>query len=295
MNRTHSFISLIFILPTIFSLGICQNIDQRVNRLETRLDSLINALKNQSSDIAIGDTFFDNSSVLYGVLGTKGTILNKTYFVINHNNAWKIPYWGAYYASSSNLQGTANRTNDFKPDPELPVGSRSELEDYRNSGYDRGHNAPAADFKRSNEAMAMTFLLSNMSPQTPKLNRDIWRILEEQTRNMVLTGGEAWIFTGNAFLSPDSHFVNPREFIGPDNVAVPTHCFKAVLYKDNNGNYTAYAFLIPNQRETIPGTPADYLISVDKLEKITNYDFFYKLDDSLENRTESAIPSVWPR
>jgi endonuclease G len=143
--------------------------------------------------------------------------------------------------------------------------------------------------------MAMTFLLSNMSPQTPKLNRDIWRILEEQIRNMVLTGGEAWIFTGNAFLSPDSHFVNPSEFIGPDSIAVPTHCFKAVLYKDNSGKYTAYAFLIPNQRETIPGTPADYLISVDKLEKITNYDFFYKLDDSLENRIEGAVPSVWPR
>jgi len=295
MNRTYSFISFNFILLTIISLGICQNIEQQVNRLETRLDSLITALNGQSQPIAIGDTFFDNSNVLYGIICSKGIILDKTYFVINHNNSWKIPYWVAYYASSSNLQGTANRTDDFKPDPELPVGSRAELEDYRNSGYDRGHNAPAADFKRSNEAMSMTFLLSNMSPQTPKLNRGIWQILEGQIRDMVLAGGEAWIFTGSIFLSPDSHFVNPREFIGPDSVAVPTHCFKVVLFKDNSNNFTTYAFLMPNQRDPIPGSPADYVVSVDKLEKITGYDFFYKLDDGLENRIESVIPNIWLR
>jgi len=295
MNRIFSFISLNFILLTIFSPGICQNIEQRVTRLETRLDSLIGALKGESRDIAIGDTIFDNSNVLYGIIGTKGTILNKTYFVINHNNSWKIPYWVAYYASSSNLQGTANRTNDFKSDPELPVSSRSELEDYRNSGYDRGHNAPAADFKRSNEAMSMTFLLSNMSPQTPKLNRGIWQTLEGQVRNMVFAGGEAWIYTGNVFLAPDSHFIKPIDFIGPDSVAVPTHCFKTLLYKDNSGKITTYAFLMPNQRDPIPGSPINYIVSVDKLEKITGYDFFFKLDDSLENRIESTIPSIWPR
>jgi len=73
--------------------------------------------------------------------------LDKGYFVINHNNTWKIPYWVAYYASDSSLKGTASRANKFKPDPNLPVGSRSELIDYRKSGYDKGHNAPAADFK----------------------------------------------------------------------------------------------------------------------------------------------------
>jgi endonuclease G len=231
---------------------------------------------------------------LYGVIGIKGTILDKTYFVINHNNTWKIPYWVAYYTSSSNLLGTANRTDDFKPDPELPVGSRSELDDYRNSGYDRGHNAPAADFKRSREAMSATFLLSNMCPQTPQLNRQIWEKLESQVRDMVKEKGEAWIVTGSIFMSTDSHFVAPNEFIGANKVAVPTHCFKVILLRDENAQFSMYAFLISNQREYVPGKPSNYIVKVDRLEEITGYDFFPKLDDNVETSLESVMPSTWP-
>jgi len=106
---------------------------------------------------------------------------------------------------------------------------------------------------------------------------------------MVLNGGEAWIFTGNVFLNPDSHFVKPAVFIGPDSVVVPTHCFKVLLFKDRNGGYKMQAFLMPNQKESIPGSPVDYQISVDRLEEISGYDFFPILADSLENRLESEI------
>jgi len=295
MNKIHGFISFNFILLTIFSVGICQDINQRVNRLETRLDSLISALKGQSQNIIIGDTFFDNSNVQYGIISSKGIILDKTYFVINHNNAWKIPYWVAYYVSSSNLQGTANRTNDFKPDPELPVGSRAELEDYRNSGYDRGHNAPAADFKRSREAMSTTFILSNASPQTQYLNQRIWERLESQVRDMVKEIGKGWIITGNLFLGADSHSISPTTFIG-NHVAVPTHCFKIILlYNQANNEYSLYSFMMPNALEQIPGKPTDYIITADRLEQLTGYDFFPKLPDDLENRLESTVSGGWPR
>jgi endonuclease G len=254
------------------------SIEQRLERIEDRLDSLLAALRGMEALIPTG-VIRDSTNLYFGIIGPSGTILD----------------WVAYYLSEQNLQGNQRRTDDFRPDPELPVGQRSELTDYRNSGYDRGHMAPAAAFKRSREAMSATFLLSNMSPQTPALNRNIWRILEEQVRQMVNENSEGWIFTGNVFMDEDSQSVTCDSFIGENRVAIPTHCFKAILLRDETGNFTMYAFLMPNVCENIPGDPVDYLIRVDKLEEITGCDFFPILDDAVEEQLESTLQTGWPQ
>lgn len=255
IKRCLSLLIVLFLL-FVYTSGTCQEtIEQKLDRIEAKLDTLLALQRGQAYQEISYETIRDTLNLLWGIASQHGTILDKGYSVMNHNNDWKIPYWVSYYLSSSNLQGTAGRTDDFRPDPQLPTGSRSELEDYRHSGYDRGHNAPAAAFKRSRDAISTTFLLSNMSPQTPRLNRNIWRILEEEVRDMVTKEGEAWIITGNVFLNPDSQFVNPSEFIGPNNVTVPTHCFKAILSVNESGDYSMYAFLLPNQRDCIPGEP----------------------------------------
>jgi endonuclease G len=237
----------------------------------------------------------DRINLLYGITSKQGTILNKKFFLINHNNQWKIPYWVAYELDTLDLMGTTERQGQFKPDPQLPIGSRAELSDYEKSGYDRGHMAPAADFKRSKEAMTSTFLLSNMSPQTPELNRKIWEKLEDEVREKVETDGKAWIIAGNIFMSADSHFVMSSEFIGPDKVAVPTHCFKAILACKQESIFTMYAFMLPNQKGLIPGHPINYILTIDRLEQITGYDFFPLLADSLENRLENIKPNNWQK
>ncbi len=237
----------------------------------------------------------DSLNLFYGIAGKPGTILDKKYFIINHNDTWKIPYWVAYKLDTFDLKGDFSRQGQFKPDPALPIGSRAELIDYEKSGYDRGHMAPAAVFKRSKEAMTTTFLLSNMSPQTPELNRKIWQNLEEEVRKRVQLDGKAWIVTGNIFLSPDSHFVMPSEFIGLNKVAVPTHCFKAILACKQESIFTMYAFMLPNQKEFISQQPVNYMLTVDRLEQITGYDFFPLLEDSLENQLESIKPISWQK
>lgn len=289
-------IIVILLLSAIFTPAIAQNdIEERLDRLEARVDSILDLLGQYIEETPTYRIVRDSLNIYWGITSARGTVLDKGYFVINHNDQWKIPYWVAYYLSASNLQGNQSRTNDFRSDSQLPVGSRAELEDYRYSGFDRGHNAPAAAFKRSREAMSTTFLLSNMSPQTLKLNQRIWKKLEEQVRELVMAGGEAWIITGNVFLSSDSQFVSPTEFIGPNSVAVPTHCFKTILSCDDTGEFSMFAFLLPNQREHIPGTSTDYIITIDRLEEITEYDFFPNLPDEMEDSLESLRPDTWPR
>ena len=288
-------VAVVSVLSFIYSSALAQTVEQRLSRIEVKLDSLL-ALQSDSLPPQTGYTVLKNDSNLqWGIASEQGVLLNKGYYLINYVEDFDIPYWVAYHLAAADINGPADRTDDFRPDPELVSGRRAELEDYRNSGYDRGHNAPAGDFQRSREAMSTTFLLSNMSPQIPRLNRYIWKNLEEQTRQVTESQGEAWIVTGNLFLNEDNRCRCPLEYIGPHHVAVPTHLYKSILTLAGDGHYSLYAFLLPNQRDQIPGQPADYEVTVDSLEALTGYDFFPVLDDSLEDRLESHIAATWPR
>ncbi len=293
--------SLFLILSAIISIHAIAvplraqpSVGERLDRLEARVDTLLSLYPNNPDTVLTPGLPEDDVNLPWGISGPAGHLLDKRYFLINYNDAWKIPYWVAYYISSSVLNGKTKRTDDFRPDPELADEERAELVDYKKSGYDRGHNAPAADFKRSQAAMSTTFLLSNMSPQSPKLNRFIWESLEDEVRKAVRDDGEGWIITGSLFLDEDSSSVEPTKYIGKDSVAVPTHCFKVILLKGQDSGLSAFAFLLPNKKRSIKGKPAQYMLSVDRLEQISGYDFFPALDDSLENRLESTIPT-WPR
>ena len=78
------------------------------------------------------------------------------------------------------------------------------MKDYVRSGYDRGHQAPAGDFKHSEERMSDSFFLSNMAPQIGAgFNRDIWRFLEADIREAVDIRGQVFVVTGGIFYDPD--------------------------------------------------------------------------------------------
>jgi len=54
--------------------------------------------------------------------------------------------------------------------------------DFTNSGYDRGHIAPNADFNDTYENALATFFIANVWPQTPNVNRVTWLRTENETR-----------------------------------------------------------------------------------------------------------------
>jgi len=242
------------------------------------------------------DWFDTSQNLTYGYPIYSDTLLNKDYFVVASNRNLKIPDWVAYHLTSSNLQGDTERTNDFRVDAEIQQGDQALLKDYRGSGYDRGHMAPAASFKRSLEAMSTTFYLTNMTPQTDNLNRYIWAYLERDVRSLTNAHGEVWVITGNIFANEDLSAelpIDERAYIG-DKVYIPTHCYKAILCKHSDTEFETFAFLMQNIDERIPGEVKDYNISIDRLEEITGLDFFPNLVDQIEKRIESETASVWP-
>ena len=106
-------------------------------------------------------------------------IISHTAYTLKYSEQHEQASWVAYTLKSSHTSGTVGRTNDFREDYKVKTGSAS-LSDYKGSGYDRGHLAPAADFKWSSTAMSESFFMSNMSPQKPGFNRGIWKKLESR-------------------------------------------------------------------------------------------------------------------
>ncbi len=253
-----------------------------------------------------------NEHLRWGFPGGDCVVLINEYFITCHDNDHRVPEWVGYRLTSEMLLGNAQRSDDFRADARLPAGQRAELVDYVDSGYDRGHMAPAAAFRRSEEAMSQTFLLSNMTPQTPSLNRQMWRLLEEDVRELARAAGSTWVFTGSLFLDETGALTEPSTFIGANRVAVPTHFYKAMLalspafsanaaYAGNTGSagnaagsLTLFALLMPNQTDPLDGAPADYLVSVDLVEALSGLDFFSALPDALEESLEEKTAATWP-
>lgn len=145
------------------------------------------------------------------------------------------------------------RSNRFYEEARLPFSERALLSDYRGSGYDRGHNAPAGDM--SNErAMAQSFSLANMMPQARQNNQGIWaKNVEEPTRAYVKRAdGDVYVFTGST---------GNGGSIGKSRVTIPTHLFKLV-YDPNKK--TAWAYWVENSNEAAMTPPITYQEFVQK-------------------------------
>ena len=181
-------------------------------------------------------------------------------YILEHDNAARIPLWVAYTLTPEHAVGCIPRTNAFAADASVPKGQRAELEDYAKSGYDIGHLANAADMAFDDQAMQESFLLTNMSPQLPGLNRGIWKVLESYER--------AWAFnTKHTFTIYDGNIytVGKSKTIGPDGVVIPDQLFK-ILIDDNTKEVQAYLF--PHKEGQ--GTDlAPLLTSVAQIEQLT--------------------------
>jgi len=227
----------------------------------------------------------------FGFPGTAELRFRKGY-VVSHNNWLKIPNWVAYRLTSEYLAGKTPRGSDFRTDDSFKPHQRAELEDYKASGYDRGHLAPAGDMKRTRQAMSESFYLSNMAPQVGAgFNRGIWEELEKKVRHWALRRREVWVFTGPAFRETqgEMRFL----LIGPHRVAVPTHFFKILASRDDDASIDAIAFLIPNEptpREKL----REHLTTIDEIEEHTGLDFLDALPDDVENDLErKKAAALW--
>ena len=205
----------------------------------------------------------------YPVTPFDDTLRSYSGFDLAYNETYEQASWVAYVLTREEVEsGTVPRSDHFRSDTSIATGSASPA-DYRGSGYDRGHLAPAGDMKWSISAMSESFLLSNMSPQDPSFNRGVWRKLEEKVRTWAVEKESLYVVTGPVLSTVHSS-------IGENEVGVPDYYFK-VLVDLSPPDYSFIAFLLPNRGSD--RKLEDYAVSVDSLEQFTGYDFFATAPD----------------
>jgi endonuclease G len=205
-------------------------------------------------------------------------ILDKTYYTLSFNQTHKQADWVAYtmYPFPDSL--SVKRSGSFKADLEVEGGSAT-LADYKGSGYDRGHLAPAKAMSFSKESMRNSFYLSNMSPQVPKFNQGIWRLLEAQVYQWSKESDSLYVVSGPVL-------DNPLGSIGENKVSIPRSYYKTIV-RFEDGEVTGIGFLLENKKFDKKESYFNYTTSIDSIEQVTGIDFYHQLDDAIEAKIES--------
>lgn len=216
-----------------------------------------------------------------------GDVVHHQHYSLSYSEEHEQAEWVAYTLTREMVQNrNVERTDWFEQDPAVK-GKSAHFEDYRNSGFTKGHLVPAADMAFSQVAMEETFLMSNITPQDRAFNNGVWRELEESVRDWASKYGRLYIVSGPTL---DRLF---SQRIGRNQVAVPAAFYKVILINEP-GAERAVGFLIPNTKSERPLN--EYIVSVDEIEKETGLDFFEGLmDKNVEDRIEAyADTKLWP-
>ena len=147
-------------------------------------------------------------------------LLNRQY-VVGYSYLFRQPRWAMQVIDESTMahaDDDFDRLDNFREDLRVSEKFRSTLDDYRGSGFDRGHLINSADRKASRIINSETFLLSNMSPQRPEFNRKIWLELEDAVRVLAAKEEFVEVYT---ICGPLFNIGSPIEVIGENKVVVP--------------------------------------------------------------------------
>ena len=197
-------------------------------------------------------------------------------FAVLHSGVTRTPLYVAEHLTRASVEAARTldtRDNRFHPEERLPHAERSELADYRGSGFDRGHMAPSGDMGNAEDDYE-SFSLANIAPQDGPLNRNGWADLEGYVRDLTAKLGDTYVVTGPAFASGSLKRLNGR-------VLVPSHVWKAV-YVPGQGAGAWIATNEPNAKWEV--------VSIATLAARTGIDPFPKLDSAAKAKVP-AFPT----
>ncbi|NHN88826.1 DNA/RNA non-specific endonuclease [Acetobacter conturbans] len=193
-------------------------------------------------------------------------------FAIGYSPQDREAAWSAEHLTADiiNEADSLKGRSDFQEDLRLPLNARSELYDYKRSGWSRGHLTPSGDAPTS-PSRSETFMLSNIVPQAARLNSGAWNHIEARVRKLALRQKNIYVMTGPAFR--ESHGT-----IGPDHVRVPSSIWKAVYVP----TMTAVSVIVC--KNTAPYRCNS--VSLDSLERVTGIDPFPGLSSAERSRSK---------
>jgi DNA/RNA endonuclease G (NUC1) len=221
-------------------------------------------------------------------------IIARKQYTISYNPQRGGPNWVSWDLSASHL-GSRNRCDCYSADTALVrLGYGSYMYttlDYIGSGYDRGHMEPSADQTTTDGENATTFFLTNFLPQKHGLNAGPWEDLENELRDSVRAGREAYIIAGGIFTGGTG--------LGTVNdagkIAIPDSTWKIVVMMPagegledvtSSSDVNVFAVNMPNVDNPGSDDWRDFRTSVAKIQASTGYDFLSSLPEAIQCKVE---------
>jgi endonuclease G len=254
-------------------------------------------------DIPTGPTRDDNLAMGNPSNATTNSTLPNNYllmkpqYTMSYNNAKGEPNWVSWHLSPA-WKGAAARCDCFAADNSLPTSFfKAPSTSYSLTGFDRGHLCPSEDRDSTSTDNASTFLMSNMFPQSPNLNRVTWVALENYCRTLMDAGNELYILAGGYGTGGSGSNGGITSTIASGSITVPARCWKVIVVLPTGINDVArvsnttriIAVDMPNT-QTVNSLPwSSYRVSVDALETILGYDFLNNIPASIQNTIEGIV------
>ena len=215
-------------------------------------------------------------------------VLDRGDFLIGWSDTLKHPVWCAYHVVRDARHENAKRPS-FTKDRSVPAAPAPD--DYTRSGYDRGHMVPnyAIVTRYGIDAQKCTFRMTNIAPQSPALNRGVWRDVEHRIADLwTARYGEIWVVVG--CISPRTQ---SRETLSGTNIDVPTSYSQVILAQDGM-DVRALAVLF-DQSVDWKDWSARHIVTIDELEELTGLDFNPELPSFIQEPIEADLPNrLWP-
>ncbi|XP_065226898.1 endonuclease G, mitochondrial-like [Planococcus citri] len=205
-------------------------------------------------------------------------------FVLSYDQRTRVAHWVFEHLTKDTIKKNKDitRTNcKFTEDRSVHEFFRSTNQDYKGSGFDRGHLAAAGNHRISQQHVDETFFLTNIAPQVgPGFNRDTWNDLEKYVRKLARIHKNVFVCTGPLFLPKkenDGKVYVKYQVLGQNHVAVPTHFFKIVVMENDNNELEMESYVLPN-KEIENGTPLHvFQVPPETIERASGLLFFNRI------------------
>jgi endonuclease G len=285
-------IILVFCILTFCISSLAQeSIEESISSLET-------SITDKNEEVLLLTQKVDSLKLLgiaerlevMGWPSSDGELVKHSALALSYSEEHEMARWVAHIILDDVAEGRTSRTNDFRIDEMVSSGSSEEADyflkskdnagewEYDGYGYDRGHLAPSADFRWSQQALSESYFYSNMTPQHPDFNRAAWAELESYIREYAIENKvDLYVVTGPV-LNDDL----PKVEQSINGMSLPEYHYKVALDLKNG---PAIGFLMPNELCEKPIEA--YSLSVNEIEKITGLDFFSGIPDEIEEKIES--------
>lgn len=226
-------------------------------------------------------------------------LMVKPYFVLSYNDDKGTPNWVSWRVTQADL-GQAPRRDEFEPDTSLPIGFLQVTQhDYNGSGFDRGHMCPHSDRAGNMEMSYSTFIMTNIIPQAPNVNRKAWAEMEDYCRELVRQQHDRLYIIAGPAGQGGRGSRGFRSTFAQGRVTVPSSCWKLVVAVPDNGSddpahlsadSRVLTVEMPNDNETVDERWAQYRTTPARIEQETGLHFFTALNpqtaQALRNRLD---------